>query len=199
MPLTKAKISTTPPKKDTAANMGKYCMIKPASMMQISNMIACMVLYRIKWGHFRVPHDGQEQTKKCEKRNEPVGVENNHRRRKKVQKLKGQREKLEPVVGEGDATHHWDQIRKNSQQSVPGRRTRVRPLFHPGPPNKVSIKVAGFPSSSPSTAPVPSYCDGSNESGMFAARVRKRPPCVITIAKNKRGQYYFSQTKVESR
>lgn len=72
---------------------------------------------------------------------------------------------------------------------------RVRPLFHPGPPNKVSIKVAGFPSSSPSTAPIPSYCDGSNESGMFAARVRKRPPCVITIEKNKRGQYYFSQTK----
>jgi len=52
VPLTKAKISTKAPKKVTARKRGKYCMIKPASMMQISNMIACMVLYRIKCGTF---------------------------------------------------------------------------------------------------------------------------------------------------
>ena len=68
---------------------------------------------------------------------------------------------------------------------------RVRPLFHPSPPNKVSINVAGFPSSSPSAAPVPSYFDGSNESGMFAARVRKRAPlCVCYYRLKKRRILY---------
>jgi hypothetical protein len=43
--------------------MGKYCMISPHSMTQMSNRMACMVLYRRKWFNFTLRTTARNRVK----------------------------------------------------------------------------------------------------------------------------------------
>jgi hypothetical protein len=59
----RVKICTECPNQDMLTNMGKYCMISPHSMTQMSNRMACMVLYRRKWFNFTLRTTARNRVK----------------------------------------------------------------------------------------------------------------------------------------